>query len=31
MVCADGAGSKDLDVEMATGYVSIMKRTLAII
>jgi hypothetical protein len=28
MVGAGGVGSKDLDVEMATGYVSIMKRTL---
>lgn len=28
MICAGGAGSKDLDVEVTTGYVSIMKRTL---
>lgn len=28
MVCAGGGRSKDLDVEMATGYVSGMKRTL---
>lgn len=28
MVCAGGAGGKDLDVEMATGYGSGMKRTL---
>lgn len=28
MVCACRAGSKDHDVEMATGYVSGMKRTL---
>lgn len=28
MVCAGDGRSKDLDVEMATGYVSGMKRTL---
>ncbi len=28
MICAGGAGSKDLDVEVTTGYGSIMKRTL---
>lgn len=28
MVCAGGAESKALDVESATGYGSIMKRTL---